>query len=188
LAEFIYPLPFKRGGVLLSVAAGRLTAAKATRKNEQGTTRRPGATANGSAPLKRWRPHRPAVGPVRRGLWPLQACRCVMGWTPRRGRRYAGAMRSTTARPDARYQYRALYRDPSPKSRNRKHHSARTINRTAPSPKQPPHGSEREGGGAAATFSSLTPKAAGKVFPRGQSTQGKQAAALAALYGDNLGM
>nr|WP_241389782.1 hypothetical protein [Serratia proteamaculans] len=43
-------------------------------------------------------------------------------------------------------------------------------------------------GGAAATFGSLTPKAAGQVFPRGQSTQGKQAAALTALCGDNLRM
>jgi len=47
LAEFIHPLVFKRGVVLLSVAAGRLTAADVPRKDEQAPTRHAGATATG---------------------------------------------------------------------------------------------------------------------------------------------
>ncbi|BCG07102.1 hypothetical protein (plasmid) [Serratia marcescens] len=57
MAEFIHPLVFKRGVVLLSVAAGRLTAAKALWKVEHGSTRHSGRGSERWGDLSARRPN-----------------------------------------------------------------------------------------------------------------------------------
>ncbi len=84
--------------MLLSVAAGRLTAAKAPWKVEYGSTRHDGATAAGGASTASCSQ---AAGQWVRRRHRRQQAGLRQRWTPEGWRRLDGAMRSTTARPDA---------------------------------------------------------------------------------------